>query len=184
MNNNEAPAPPAPGNDGAPEPPPPPNDGGPDPAPPGDPAPPPEAPAPPVREHSSRWCANPMARNFDPGTPHGHKIVKNKTCGLPEDQRFALTTKDAPEIWKFLMGRQGTLGKIVTKVPALVSPGGMVLQHANLITQYQLLTFERLQREAHRRYATPLREDQAIPAPPWKMRPLDPERNLSDWDAF
>ena len=82
------------------------------------------------------------------------------------------------------MGRQGALGKIVTKVPALVSPGGVVLQHANLITQYQLLSFERLQREAHRRYATPLREDQAIPAPPWKMRSLDPENNLSDRDTF
>ena len=193
-NNNGAPAQPAPGNDGA-QPPPPQNDGGPAPEIPGGPAQQPEAPAPPEEapppplpapapQPNSKWCANPMAGNFDPGTPHGREIFKNKTRGLPDDQRFALTTKDAPEIRKFLMGRQGALGKIVTKVPALVSPGGVVLQHANLITQYQLLTFERLQREAHARYATPLREDQAIPAAPWQMRPLDPENNLNDRDTF
>ena len=107
-NNNGAPAQPAPGNDGA-QPPPPQNDGGPVPAPPGGPAQQPEAPAPPPEappppppapapQPNSRWCANPMAGNFDPGTPHGREIFKNKTRGLPDDQKFALTTKDAPEI--------------------------------------------------------------------------------------
>ena len=39
---------------------------------------------------SSKWCANPMSVDFDPGTSRGREIFKNKTKGLPENKKFEI----------------------------------------------------------------------------------------------
>ena len=66
---------------------------------------------------SSRWTANPMAANFDLGTPQGQRIFDVKTRGLPEDKKFEITTMEGAELRKYLLWKQAALGGIVTCIP-------------------------------------------------------------------
>ena len=111
-------------------------------------------------------------------------MFKLKARGLPDDKKCGLTTKDAPALRKYLQGKQGALGSIVTAVPITVSADGTVTDTAILITQCQLISFDCMQREAHARFATPIAEGDPLPPKPWIMRALDPETNLDDRKTF
>ena len=66
------------------------------------------------------------------------------------------------------------MGNVVTKVPIAYNPDGTVKTTANLITQYQQITIEDLQRAAFARYDTALALGDPIPPAPFTMRNLDP----------
>ena len=71
----------------------------------------------PNQDSLSRWTANPMAANFDPGTLQGQKIFDAKARGLPEDKKFEITTMEGAELRKYLLWKQAALGGIVTCIP-------------------------------------------------------------------
>ena len=55
---------------------------------------------------------------------------------------------------------------------------------ANLIKQYQLISFECVRREAYKRYVGDLARDAPLPQGPYMMRQLDPENNMADRATF
>ena len=131
-----------------------------------------------------QWCKNPMYDNFNPGTSHRRDIFSKKTKGLADDKRFDVTTKYAGVIQKVLIGKQSSLGKVVTHNPVKIDDTGRPIEFSNLIQQHQSVPFEHLQRLAHIRCATKLREDQVLPSGPWTSRELDPANVLDDNVTF
>ena len=89
------------------------------------------------------WCENPYYGNFNPGTRSSKATYSKKTKGLPSDERSSVNKKDAPDIWRFLIGKQAALGKLVSKIPIAVDAARNV-EHAKLFTQYGSISFERL----------------------------------------
>ena len=98
----------------------------------------------------------PFSDNFNPGTKLGNSIFIEKTKGLHEYVRLNLTKKNSQEIHKCLRARETLIGNVVTKVPIAHNPDGTVKTMANLITQYQQMTLEDLERAAFARYDTAL----------------------------
>ena len=131
-----------------------------------------------------QWCENPMYGDFNPGTSHGRDIFSKKTKGLADDKKFEVTTRDAGAIRKFLVGKQSSLGKVVTRVPVEYNEAGVAIRFANLIQQHQSVPFVQLQRLAHERYGTALHKDQEIPSGPWTSRELDPANVPDDKVTF
>ena len=74
-----------------------------------------------------------MAANLDPGTPQGQKIFDAKTRGLPEDKKFEITTAEGAALRRYFLGKQATLGGIVTNIPIEYNADGTVKSTANLI---------------------------------------------------
>ena len=72
------------------------------------------------------------------------------------------------------------MGNVVTEVSIAHNPDGTVKTTANLITQYQQMTIEDLQRAAFARYDTALALGNPIPPAPFKMRTLNPG-NVADY---
>ena len=72
------------------------------------------------------------------------------------------------------------MGNVVKKVPIAHNPYGTVKTTANLITQYQQMTIEDLQRAAFARYDTALVLGAPTPPAPFTMRTLDPG-NVPDY---
>ena len=137
-----------------------------------------------INAPSGRWCANPMTADFDPGTPQGQKIFDSKTRGLPEDRKFEVTSKEGAVIRKFLMGKQGSLGGVVTNIPLQYNPNGTVKTSGNLIKQYQCIKFDTLRREAYKRFVGDLDPNAPLPSGPWSITPLDPASNINDRTRF
>ena len=71
------------------------------------------------------------------------------------------------------------MDNVVTKVPIAHNPDETVKTTANLVTQYQQMTIEGLQRAAFARYNTALALGDPIPPAPFTMRTLDPG-NVAD----
>ena len=125
------------------------------------------------------WKTTPFSGNFNPGTKLGNSIFIEKTKGLHESVRLDLTKKNSQEIHKYLRDSKNLMGNVFTKVPIAHNPDGTVMTTANLITQYQQMTIEDLQRAAFARYDTALALVAPIPPAPFTMRTLDPG-NVSD----
>ena len=132
----------------------------------------------------STWTANPMTANFNPGTPQGQKIFDVKTRGLPEDKKFEITTMEGAGFRKYLLGKQAALGGVVTCLPIEINADGTVRVTANLIKQYQLISFDCVRREAYKRYVGDLAHNAALPQGPYVMQQLDPENSMADRATF
>ena len=132
----------------------------------------------------STWTANPMTANFNPGTPQGQKIFDVKTRGLPEDKKFEITTMEGADFRKYLLRKQAALGGVVTCVPIENNADGTVRATANMIKQYQLISFESICREAYKRYVGDLAHDAPLPQGPHVLRQLDPENKMADRATF
>ena len=91
---------------------------------------------------------------------------------------------DSAEMRKYWQGKQGHLGETVTHIPIEFDNAGNPLKHANLVTQYQVIPFKRMQREAHARFANPVAEGDKLPDPPWSLTALDPANNVADRSRF
>ena len=76
------------------------------------------------------------------------------------------------------------MGNVVTKVQIAHNPYGTIKTTANLITQYQQMTIEDLQRAAFARYDTSLALGYPIPLAPFTMRTLDPGNVADDKKQF
>ena len=100
-----------------------------------------------------------MYGDFNPGTSHGRDIFSKKTKGLVDDKKFNVMTKDVGAIRKSLIGKQLSLGKVVTRIPVTFDDTSRPIKFSNVIQQHQLVKFERLQRLGHTRFAIKLRKD-------------------------
>ena len=72
------------------------------------------------------------------------------------------------------------MGHAVIKVPIEHNLDGTVKTAANLLSQYQQMNRQHLQRAAIARYNTPLEVKVPIPQAPFTMRTLDPGNNDVD----
>ena len=72
------------------------------------------------------------------------------------------------------------MGNVFTKLPIAHNPDGTVKTTENLITQYQQIILEDLQRAAFARYNTDLALGAPIPPAPFTMRTLDPGNDDND----
>jgi hypothetical protein len=68
------------------------------------------------------WCENPYYGNFNPGTRSSKATYSKKTKGLPSDEQFSANKKDAPSVWRFLVGKQAALEKVVSKYKSRLMP--------------------------------------------------------------
>ena len=91
---------------------------------------------------------------------------------------------EGAELRKYLLGRQATLGGVVTNIPIEHNVDETVKTTANLIKQYQLIRFESRHREAYKRYVGDLAHDAPLPDGPYAIRTLDPENNMADCATF
>ena len=98
--------------------------------------------------------------------------------------RLDLTKKNSQEIHKYLRSSENLMGNVVTKLPIAHNPDGTVMTTANLITQYQKMTIENLQRAAFVRYNIALALGAPIPPVPFTMRTLDPGNGVDDKKQF
>ena len=76
------------------------------------------------------------------------------------------------------------MGNVVTEVSIAHNPDGTVKTTANLITQYQQMTIEDLQRAAFARYDTALSLGDPITQAPFTMRNIDPGNVLDNKKQF
>ena len=130
------------------------------------------------------WKTTPFSGDFNPGTKLGNSIFLEKTKGLQEADRMDLIKKNARKIHQYFQFRETLMGKVISKVPIKYNVDGSVSKTANLLTQYQQMTLEDLQRAAIARYDTPLAVGSAIPQAPFTMRALDPGNNADDKKQF
>ena len=130
------------------------------------------------------WKMPRLSVDFNPGTKLGNRISIEKTKGLPESERLDLRKKKSQEIHKYLRAHKTLMGNVVTKVPIAHNPAGTVKTMANLITQYQQMTLEYLQRVAFARYDTALAFGVPIPPAPFTMRTLEPGNDVYDKKHF
>ena len=111
-----------------------------------------------------------MAANLDPGTPQGQKIFDAKTRGLPEDKKFEITTAEGAALRRYFLGKQAALGGAVTNISIECNVDATTKTTANLIKQYQLISFSTLQREAYKHYVGGLAPNAPLPPGPWVLR--------------
>ena len=76
------------------------------------------------------------------------------------------------------------MSNAVTKIPSSHNHDGTVKTKENLITQYQQMTIENLQRVAFARYDTSLAHGDLIPPAPFTMRNLDPGNDADENKQF
>ena len=76
------------------------------------------------------------------------------------------------------------MDNVLTKVPIAHNHDGTVKTTENLITQYQQMTIEDLQRAAFARYDTALELGAPIPPASFTMRTLDPGNDADDKKSF
>ena len=133
---------------------------------------------------SEVWKTTPFAGDFNPGTKLGNSIFLEKTKGLPEADRMDLIKKNAQKIHQYFQFRETLMGRVISKVPIEYNGDGSISKTANLLTQYQQMTLDDLQRAAIARYDTPLAVGSAIPQAPFTMRALDPGNNEDDKKQF
>jgi hypothetical protein len=84
-----------------------------------------------------QWYENPMYGNFNPGTSHGREIFFKKRKGLADDKEFKVLTKDSGAICKYLIEKQPSLRKVVTRIPVAYDDTGRPIEFSNWIQQYQ-----------------------------------------------
>ena len=130
------------------------------------------------------WKTTPFSGDFNPGSKLGNSIFLEKTKGLPEADRMDLTKKNAQKIHQYFQSRETLMGKVISKVPIEYNADGSIAKTANLLTQYQQMTLEDLQRAAIARFDTPLAVGAAIPQAPFTMRDLDPGNDADDKKQF
>ena len=130
------------------------------------------------------WKKTPFSGDFNPGTKLGNIIFIDNTKGLPESVRLDLTKENSQEIHKYLLSCKKIIGNAVTKFPIAYNPDGTVTTTANLITQYQQMTIEDLQRAAFARYDTALVLGDPIPPALFTMRTLNPGNVADDKKQF
>ena len=128
----------------------------------------------------TEWKVNPTHGDFNPGTKLGTIIFQEKTQGLPSSERFDLEKKNSNSIHKFLKAREGQMGTVVTAVPTAYDANNVATKTANLLTQYQGLTLDQLQRVAHRRCNVAIADADPIPAAPFTAKALDPANSAGD----
>ena len=76
------------------------------------------------------------------------------------------------------------MSNAVTKIPISHNHDGTVKTKENLITQYQQMTIENLQRVSFARYDTSLAHGDLIPPAPFTMRNLDPGNDADENKQF
>ena len=131
------------------------------------------------------WKTNPFAGDFNPGTKIGHQIFTEKTKGLPEADRLALTKANANSIHSYLSAREANFGSVIRSIPIEYNIDGTIKTTANLLTQHHLVKLEHVQRAAIARYSTPLVGPVAvIPDVSFQIRNLDPGASEDDKALF
>jgi hypothetical protein len=130
------------------------------------------------------WKTNPFAGDFNPGTKVGHQIFTEKTKGLPEADRLALTKANANSIHSYMSARESNYGAVIRSIPIEWNADNTIKTTANLLTQHHLVKLEHVQRAALDRYSTPLAVGDAIPDGPFQIRDLDPGAVEDDKKTF
>ena len=64
-----------------------------------------------------------MTGNFNPGTTAGQKIFLEKTKGLSDDKRLALTNSNSAAIMTYFKVKEQTMGEVVTHIPTTWTAG-------------------------------------------------------------
>jgi len=123
------------------------------------------------------WKTNPLHGDFNPGTLAGSKIFLQKIEGLPISERLPFTKSKAAEIFQHFKAREANLGSIIRSVPYEFNQDGSVKSTANILTQYQLLSLQDVQRAAFGRFGEPIAPGDPIPEPPFQLKELDPASN-------
>ena len=139
---------------------------------------------PPSQIMAEVWKTNPFKGDFNPGTKAGQQIFVEKTKGLPEADRMALSKANASEIHRYFGARETNFGNVIRTIPIDFNLDGTVKTTANLMTQHHLVKLEHVQREAIGRYGTALAAGAAIPAGPFALTDLDPATSDPDKATF
>jgi len=157
----------------------------PPPPPPNQPPNPPPPPPPVIMANATPevWKSNPLQGDFNPGTKLGKDIFLEKSKGLPEADRFDLTQENAGEIHRYLRARENQMEDSMA-IPTEFNADGTVKTTKDLLTQYHSITLEDVQRAAFERYGTKLAATDAIPAPPFDAKNLDPANSADDKKQF
>ena len=129
------------------------------------------------------WTENPLTGNFNPGTTAGQKIFLEKTKGLSDDKRLALTNSNSAAIMEYFKVKEQTMGEVVTHIPTTWT-AGVGGSHMNLIHQSPSISLDCLQRAAFRRFGTALADNVLIPAQPWTAVDLTPATVDDDKKKF
>ena len=80
--------------------------------------------------------------------------------------------------------KSATLGEVVTRIPIGFDGAGTPNKFTNLLTEYSSISFERLVREAHKRFSTEIAESDELPPPPYTLKALDPASSDTDKATF
>ena len=144
----------------------------------------PVAPNPAIATMTEVWKTNPFAGDFNPGTKIGHQNFTEKTKGLPDSDRLALTKANANLIHSYLAAREANYGGVIRLIPIEWNADDSVKTTANLLTQHHLVKLEHVQRAAIERYSTPLAITDAVPDSPFETRALAPGTVEDDKKTF
>lgn len=144
-------------------------------------------PAPPVAQAAPVpviWAEDPDTDDFNPGTATGQKIFEQRARGHPDGKLFSNSFEDTKEFPTFLHSRSKALGTAATYLPVALDANGNPTVFKNIITQYQSIKLEDVQRKAHKHHSTQLAPNAPIPPQPWVALDIDPANELTHMDIF
>ena len=147
----------------------------------------PPAANPPAQEVVS-WTINPLSQNFNPGTSAGSKIFIEKTKGPADGERIGDKVSDSKKFQEYVKAKAIPFGSVVTHIPTAWDADGNVTGYSSIIDQYQSISLEDVQREAHKCYGNELTFGQPIPPATNRtlrnQRAIDPANNDADKPTF
>lgn len=129
------------------------------------------------------WKTNPHIGNFNPGTDTGRKIFNEKTKGLPEADRLALSKSNSAQIQRYFKAREQYLS-ILSAIPIEWNNDGSVKTTASLLSQSYMISLQDVQREAHKRFGNVLAPADPIPSTPFSLREINPGSDEADKATF
>jgi hypothetical protein len=121
-----------------------------------------------------QWTEDPEMEDFNPGTSQGQKIFANRSRAHPDGKLFTDSFEDAMSFQVFLRSRANSLGPCVTHIPVAWDATGAPTEFKNIITQYQTIALEHVQRAAFKRHGTALAIGNPIPPTPWPVMDITP----------
>jgi hypothetical protein len=131
-----------------------------------------------------QWTEDPETEDFNPGTSQGQKIFTNRSRAHPDGKLFTDSFEDAMSFQVFLRSRANSLGPCVTHIPVAWDATGTPTEFKNIITQYQTIALEHVQRAAFKRHGTALAIGNPIPPTPWPVMDITPSTDNAHQAIF
>jgi len=129
------------------------------------------------------WSSRPQRNRFNPATKLGLALFNEKSKGLPEEKRLALSRSNGEAIHQVMRAREQNISSCVT-VPIKFDRDGLPIESAKLLSEHHLIVESDLIVAGHLLFNKDYKVGDKIPEPPYRASMLNPGRSASDRERF